>query len=41
MDLVTHTQHIAVIGGIDDRLLKSVEILFNGETEWKEGILIL
>ena len=39
MDLVTHTQHIAVIGGIDDRLLKSVEILFNGETEWKKGII--
>ena len=38
-DHVTHSQHIAVVGGTGYgfAILDTVEILFNGETQWKEG----
>ena len=39
MDHVTHTQHIAVVGGIFlDELLDSVELLLNGNTQFTKGI---
>ena len=38
MDHVTHTQHIAVVGGYNNEVLDSVELLLNGETQWKKGI---
>ena len=38
IDHVTHTQHIAVVGGYNEGVLDSVELLFNGETQWKKGI---
>ena len=39
-DHVTHKQHIAVVGGetLQWTLQKdTVELLFNGETQWKKG----
>ena len=42
-DHVTHTQHIVVAGGLrtvatHDVAVDSVELLHNGESQWKEGI---
>ena len=40
-DHVTHKQHIAVVGGetlINPKDTDDVELLFNGETQWKKGI---
>ena len=38
MDHVTLTQHIAVVGGYNNEVLDSVELLLNGETQWKKGL---
>ena len=40
IDHVTHTQHIAVVGGDDGGYYDSVELLLNRETQWKKGFRV-
>ena len=39
IDHITQAQHIAVVGGYINGGSDSVEILFNGETQWNKGTL--
>ena len=40
-DHITFAQHIAVVGGQPDQAMDTIELLYSGETQWKNGISIL